>query len=75
MKPKISSKDFVGKEIRKWRKGKGLKSFELARIIKVSQGSMSDIETGKSYPAFTTLCSFLIKTDIDVIKLMTSKKQ
>jgi len=72
---RISSKEFVGSEIRKWRKKRGLKSFELARLISVSQGSMSDIETAKSYPAFTTLCSLLIKTDINIIKLMTSRKQ
>jgi len=76
MKPKISTKEFVGNEIRKWRKGKGLKSFELARIIGVSQGSMSDIETGKSFPAYTTWCSIHNKCKgFDTKKTMEGKKQ
>ena len=73
---KIPSKEFVGSEIRKWRLKEGLKSFELARIIKVSQGSMSDIETGKSFPAYTTWCSIHNKCHgFDTKKTMEGKKQ
>lgn len=44
----------VGKSIKKWRLGKGLNQTQLSSNIKVSQGSLSDIETGKQFPSFNT---------------------
>jgi len=63
----------AGPRIRKWRKSKGLKSYTLAKIIKVSQGSLSDIENSKSDPSARTILNFFIYTDIDFIWMITGK--
>jgi len=72
--------DFIGcgPRIRAWRKGQGLKGMELAEILKLeqghlSQGSLSDIENGKSYPSAPTILSFILYTNINVYWMMTGK--
>lgn len=65
----------AGPRIRKWRKEFGLKAFQLAEILKISQGSLSDIETGKSNPSAPTILKFIInpKININVYWMMTGK--
>ena len=46
---------------------------ELARIIKISQGSLSDIENNKSLPSANTILSLWLHTDIDVGWLLAAE--
>ena len=48
----------IGPRLKVWRKKKELTLQELSKIIKVSQGTLSDMENSKSYPAFETLARF-----------------
>ena len=64
----------IGKRIREWRKGKNLRAYQLAKIIKVSQGSLSDIENGKSAPSAQTIVSLLTLTEIDWRWVLTGKR-
>jgi len=45
----------VGKALRKWRLKEGLVLTQISKKIKISQGSLSDLENGKNLPAFITL--------------------
>lgn len=63
----------AGPRIRKWRKTRGLTGDQLAKIIKVSQGSLSDIENSKSNPSAPTIVSFIQKTDINVEWMLTGE--
>jgi len=63
----------AGPRIRKWRKDKGVKSFELAKLIRISQGSLSDIENSKSNPSSPTIVNFMKYTDIDIFWMLTGK--
>ena len=62
-----------GSRIRKYRKSKGLKTKEFARLIGISQGALSGLETGKSKPSADTLASIVQHTDINPIWLLTGK--
>ena len=64
----------AGDRIRQWRKSKKIKGYELAELIKISQGSLSDIENGKSDPSAKTILGFMLYTDIDFIWMMTGEK-
>ena len=64
----------LGTRLKQYRKKKGWSLNNLANIIKVSQGSLSDIERGKTKPAADTLTALCKKTDIDIIWLLTGKK-
>ena len=60
----------VGTRIRSWRVAVPMKSFELAAILKISQGSLSDIENNKSLPSATTIAAFYEWTDMDIIWML-----
>lgn len=64
---------FLGDRIRQWRKSIPLKSYELASLIKVSQGSLSDIENNKSLPSADTLAKLYQFTELNIIWLLTGK--
>lgn len=70
---KSGTASFLGSRLRQWRKTLPLKSFELAKIIKVSQGSLSDIENNKSLPSADTIAKLYQYTDINIIWLLTGK--
>ena len=63
-----------GTRIRKWRKDVPMKSFELAALIKISQGSLSDIENNKSNPSAPTIVKFMQYTNINVCWMLTGKE-
>jgi transcriptional regulator with XRE-family HTH domain len=46
---------------------------QLFRLIKVSQGSLSDLENDKSLPSATTLANLSIYTDLNIYWLLTGK--
>ena len=63
----------AGPRIRAWRKSVGLKSMDLAQQIKVSQGSLSDIENGHSNPSAMTIKSLFINTEINIAWMLTGQ--
>lgn len=63
----------AGPRIRKWRKGIGMKAYMLAEKLKISQGSLSDIENGKSNPSAPTIVSFIKYTDINIRWMLTGQ--
>lgn len=63
----------VGTRIREWRKSKNIKSYELALLLRLSQGSLSDIENNKSLPSAGTIAAFYKYTDIDVPYMLLGK--
>lgn len=62
-----------GPRIREWRKDHGIKGYELSKTIKVSQGSLSDIENGKSDPCALTIQGLYLYTDIDIGWMLTGE--
>lgn len=63
----------LGTRLREWRKTLPLKSFELAKLIKISQGSLSDIENNKSLPSADTIAKLYLYTDLNIIWLLLGK--
>lgn len=64
----------AGARIRKWRKSVPMKAFELAKLIKISQGSLSDIENGKSNPSALTIVGFIKYSNININWMLTGKE-
>lgn len=64
----------AGPRIRKWRKDIPMKAFELAKLIGLSQGSLSDIENGKSNPSAPTILRFIHHTNINIYWMLTGKE-
>lgn len=71
MSEEQAKKHKMGTRIREWRKERNLKGYELAKIIKISQGSLSDIENNKSCPSAVTLHNLRVYTNIDIIWVLT----
>jgi transcriptional regulator with XRE-family HTH domain len=63
----------LGTRLRQWRKTLPLKSFELAKLIKISQGSLSDIENNKSLPSADTIAKLYLYSELNVIWLLLGK--
>ena len=69
----------IGPRLRRWRKGhplkaSRLKAYQLAEKIKISQGSLSDIENGKSDPSASTLVNLYKYTDVNMHWLLTGEE-
>jgi len=65
----------IGERLRAWRKEQGWKGYEFVQVINISQGSLSDLENGKSYPSTPTIIKIMTKTDIDIHWLLLGKKK
>ena len=61
----------VGKRLKFWRKNDGLRLVDVAGLIKVSQGSLSDLENDKSLPSAVTLTGLCQKTELNICWLLT----
>jgi transcriptional regulator with XRE-family HTH domain len=61
----------IGNRIRKYRLSKEHTVKVMADIIGISQGTLSDIENGKSKPSADTLSSIVRRTDINPFWLLT----
>lgn len=70
---KMGAAPYLGDRLRQWRKTLPLKSFELAKLIYVSQGSLSDIENNKSLPSADTVTKLYKFTNLNIIWLLTGK--
>jgi len=73
MNSQIESQKTTGKRLRAWRKSVPLKLMELSRLIKVSQGSLSDLENDKSLPSATTLANLSLHTDLNIYWLLNGR--
>jgi len=63
----------IGRRIEEYRLHKGYKVGELARIIGISQGSLSEIKNEKSEPRADTLEKVVRNTDINAHWLLTGE--
>jgi len=66
---KINPSEFsatVGGRLKYWRKVSRLRLVDVAVLIEVSQGSLSDLENDKSLPSATTLTGLCQKTDLNL---------
>jgi transcriptional regulator with XRE-family HTH domain len=63
----------VGKRLKSWRKHSMLKLIELSKKIRVSQGSLSDLENDKSLPSATTLANLCMFSDINIYWVLTGR--
>ena len=71
---KYPNVDFFGSRLRDYRKQRKITGIELASTIGISQGSLSDIETGKTNPSLGTIENIIRNTDIDIIWLITGEE-
>lgn len=62
-----------GERIKTYRKNKGLKGYQLATLIGVSSGTLSDIENEKTTPKAETIQKLIRHTDINSVWLMTGE--
>ena len=65
--------DHLGTRLREWRKTLPLKSYQLAKLIHISQGSLSDIENNKSLPSADTIAKLYQHTRLNIIWLLLNK--
>jgi transcriptional regulator with XRE-family HTH domain len=63
--------NIIGENVRRLRKIHNLNQIEFSRLIGVSQGSLSDIEAGKSKPAIKTVISIHTKFGCSLEWLLT----
>ncbi len=63
----------VGNRLKIWRKHSMLKLVELSKKIRISQGSLSDLENDKSLPSATTLVNLCLLSDISISWLLTGR--
>lgn len=72
----VSSAEYpksVGGRLKYWRKVSTLRLVDVAALIQVSQGSLSDLENDKSLPSATTLTGLCQKTDMNICWLLTGE--
>ena len=63
----------VGGRLKYWRKVSTLRLVDVAALVRVSQGSLSDLENDKSLPSATTLTGLCQKTDMNICWLLTGE--
>ena len=63
----------VGGRLKYWRKVSRLRLVDVAALIHVSQGSLSDLENDKSLPSAATLTGLCQKTDMNLYWLLTGE--
>lgn len=63
----------IGRRLREYRKSKGMMGKDLAKLIGISHGSLSDIENEKTKPSSDTLASIFHNTDINPMWLMVGE--
>ena len=63
----------VGGRLKYWRKVSALRLADVAALIRVSQGSLSELENDISLPSATTLNGLCQKTDLNIRWLLTGE--
>lgn len=69
-----SQKKLIGLIIKNAREAKALTQEELSAKIAINQGNLSNIENGKSFPSFQTLCSIIEVLNIEPNELLSFLK-
>lgn len=69
----IGQADNLGGRLRSFRRMEKLTGVQLSKIIGISQGSLSDIETNKTTPSTKTLEGLIRNTDINIEWLITGE--
>ena len=73
---KINPSEFsatIGGRLKYWRKVSRLRLVDVTKLIRVSQGSLSELENDISLPSATTLTSLHQKTDMNICWLLTGE--
>ncbi|WP_051348705.1 cupin domain-containing protein [Peribacillus kribbensis] len=73
-KPADLPKELIGKQIRAFRKSKGLTTDKLAELIGVSQSLISQIERGMAAPSLETLWKLSCHLEVDVFSFFQEPK-
>ncbi|MZH47232.1 MAG: helix-turn-helix domain-containing protein, partial [Nitrospinae bacterium] len=68
--PQESDAKSIGIRLRLWRKSQGLKGYQLADIIHLSQSSLSEIENGQSLPSAKTIVNLMMLEELDIFWLL-----
>lgn len=63
----------LGDRLRSFRKSKKFNVTNFAKLLEISQGSLSDIENNKSNPSATPINNLVHKTDINIYWLFTGE--
>ena len=63
----------VGGRLKYWRKVSALRLVDVAALIRVSQGSLSELENDKYLPSAATLNGLCQKTDLNIRWLLTGE--
>ena len=63
----------VGKRLRAWRKSSSLRLVDVSKLVRVSQGSLSDIENDKALPSAGTLTNLCLYSDLNLYWLLTGQ--
>ena len=63
----------VGQRLKLWRACKGLKGYQLARLIGFSRGSLSEIENSKTLPSARTIVKLMRVDGLDIFWLLTGE--
>jgi transcriptional regulator with XRE-family HTH domain len=63
----------IGEKFREFRRYKALKVKEMADLIGISQGSLSDIENARTKPSSETISSIIRHTDINPFWLLVDE--
>ena len=56
------TKKKIGQRLRAWRIEQDWYGYKLAKVINISQGTLSEMETGKSYTSTPTIIKIMTKT-------------
>ena len=55
----------IGLKIRTFRREKKLTQEQFSELVNIEQASLSNIENGKTYPTFSTVCNLIEKANIE----------
>ena len=55
----------IGLKIRTFRRSKKLTQEEFSELVNIEQASLSNIENGKTYPTFSTICNLIENAKIE----------
>ena len=60
----------VGQRLKQWRSSRRIKGYQLAESIRISPGSLSEIENGKSLPSAETITNLMTLEGMDIFWLL-----
>lgn len=73
MRKKSNATKSTGQRLQNWRKSQNQTGADLAKIIGISQSSLSELENQKALPSADTIAKLHHHTDLNVIWLLTGE--